>query len=145
MQGVQTLICRHPIWAAAVAIMSCLGCGAPEASSSGSGSPANIKVIDQQEGSPLISAQPSDEVDYYNPNTGYSADYILDVEWVGDQVERINFSNGGWEDDFADQVDNGDGTVTVTDEEGREFTVEKDADLTDGDFDDDEVAPPDEE
>jgi hypothetical protein len=38
-------------------------------------------------------------------------------------VDKIKFPNGGWEDDFVSQKVNGDGTVTVTDEDGREFTV----------------------
>jgi hypothetical protein len=69
----------------------------------------------------------SEHVGYYNPNTGYSSDYTLDVDRDSDgEVERINFPNGGYEDDIVDQEDNGDGKVTVTDEDGREFTVEND-------------------
>jgi hypothetical protein len=65
------------------------------------------------------------EVGYHNPRTGYSADYSLDVEVTSDgEVERIYFPNGGWVDEFTSQFDNGDGTVTVTDENLREFTVE---------------------
>jgi hypothetical protein len=65
------------------------------------------------------------DVGYENPNTGYSSEYVLDVEYSSDgTVERITFENGGWEDDFVSQVDNGDGTVTVIDEDGREFTVD---------------------
>lgn len=65
------------------------------------------------------------ETGYYNPGTGYRSSYDLDVEYgSGGKVERIEFPNGGREDDFVDQRDNGDGTTTVTDEGGREFTVE---------------------
>lgn len=68
-----------------------------------------------------------DHVGYHNPKTGYSSDYTLDVEQGSDgEVERINFPNGGYEDDFVSQRDNGDGSVTVEDEDGREFTVERD-------------------
>ncbi len=63
-------------------------------------------------------------VGYYNPDTGYSADYTLEVDRDPDgTVTCIHFPNGGYEDDFVDQTDNGDGTVTATDEDGREFTV----------------------
>lgn len=61
-----------------------------------------------------------------NPKTGYSADYTLDVEYRSDgSVDRVMFPNGGWEDDFCSEEGNGDGTVTLTTEEGREFTVPK--------------------
>src|SRR5437868_778071 len=47
-------------------------------------------------------------VGYYNPKTGYSADYTLDVEYTPDgEVERINFPNGGWIDDFDSQEEHG--------------------------------------
>ena len=77
-------------------------------------------------------------VGYSNPNTGYSADYTLDVEYTSDgEVDRINFPNSGWEDDFTHQENNGDGTITVTDEDGREWTVpamdDPDADTIDPD------------
>ena len=63
-------------------------------------------------------------VGYSNPSTGHTADYKLDVEYKSDgTVEKVKFPNGGWEDDFVGQKDNGDGTVTVTDEDGRKFTV----------------------
>jgi hypothetical protein len=63
-------------------------------------------------------------VGYNNPDTGHTADYKLDVEYNSDgTVEKIKFPNGGWEDDFVGQKNNGDGTVTLTDEDGRQFTV----------------------
>jgi hypothetical protein len=71
-----------------------------------------------------FSDRQDEKVGYENPSTGYTASYDLDVEYTLDgEVERINFPNGGYEDDFIDQTKNGDGTITVTDEDGREFTV----------------------
>jgi hypothetical protein len=72
----------------------------------------------------MVTEVENTDVGYENPKTGYSSEYVLDVEYSSDgTVERITFENGGWEDDFVSQVDNGDGTVTVIDEDGREFTV----------------------
>jgi hypothetical protein len=72
----------------------------------------------------MVTEVENTDVGYENPNTGYSSEYVLDVEYSSDgTVERITFDNGGWEDDFVSQVDNDDGTVTVIDEDGREFTV----------------------
>ena len=72
----------------------------------------------------MVTEVENTDVGYENPNTGYTSEYVLDVEYSSDgTVERITFENGGWEDDFVSQVDNGDGTVTVIDEDGREFTV----------------------
>lgn len=67
-----------------------------------------------------------DAVGYRNPGTRYKSNYTLDVERDSEGMpDRINFPNGGYEDDFVDKRDNGDGTVTLTDETGREFTVER--------------------
>ena len=38
-------------------------------------------------------------VDYYNPKTGYSATYDLEVDVEDGEVVRINFPKGGWLDD----------------------------------------------
>lgn len=38
-------------------------------------------------------------VDYYNPNTGNSNTYKLDVEVVNNFVTVIHFNNGGWLDE----------------------------------------------
>jgi hypothetical protein len=38
------------------------------------------------------------DITYYNPNTGNSNDYILEVEVSNNQIYQINFNNGGWLD-----------------------------------------------
>ena len=38
-------------------------------------------------------------VDYFNPKTGYSATYDLEVDVEVGDVVRINFTKGGWLDD----------------------------------------------
>jgi hypothetical protein len=65
-------------------------------------------------------------VDYYNPNTGTSSTYYLDVEMDDGGVEQINFDNGGYIDQnhITDQETNDDGSITVTTDEGAEYTVE---------------------
>jgi hypothetical protein len=105
----------------AVPFVCALGCGTPE-SSHPDDDTDDLAVAESR--SRYEERQDSDEVGYYNPNTGYTADYTLPVEYDSDgEVERINFPNGGWEDDFTSQERNYDGTITVTDEDGREFTV----------------------
>lgn len=71
-----------------------------------------------------VETRTDQETGYSNPRTGHGAGYSLEVEYGLDGVvQRVTFPNGGWEDDFVSQVDNGDGTVTVRDEDGREFKV----------------------
>ena len=57
----------------------------------------------------------SASVDYYNPETGYSATYNLDVEVQDCQIVQINFPNDGYIDEdhisYADIDDNGEATV----------------------------------
>lgn len=38
-------------------------------------------------------------VEYYNPNTGSSRTYTLDVDVVDNSVTVIHFNNGGWLDE----------------------------------------------
>lgn len=38
-------------------------------------------------------------VEYYNPNTGTSRTYTLDVDVVNNSVTVIHFNNGGWLDE----------------------------------------------
>jgi hypothetical protein len=67
----------------------------------------------------------SASVDYYNPDTDYSATYHLEVEVENCEVTVIHFPNGGWLDDShisPDELDS-DGTVTLEDEKGRTFEV----------------------
>ena len=64
-------------------------------------------------------------VDYYNPKTGYSNTYTLDVEVENCQVTTIYFENGGYLDDShidaADIDENGD--ANVEDDRGRSYDV----------------------
>ena len=65
-------------------------------------------------------------VDYYNPETGYSATYDLDVDVAGGEVSTIYFPNDGYLDDshiYPGELDE-DGRVRITDDQGREFEVE---------------------
>lgn len=112
--------------------ISLLGCGSSERQQATDVSPSSASSfaftdssVDSETDAPSAVDSGSGDVGYYNPKTGHSADYTLDIERDSDgTVDRITFPNGGWEDDFVSQEDNGDGTVTVTDEDGREFTVE---------------------
>lgn len=64
----------------------------------------------------------SADVDYYNPDTGYSATYTLDVEVQEGCVTTIYFPNDGHLDDShidATELDD-DGNCVIHDDEGRE-------------------------
>lgn len=67
----------------------------------------------------------SASVDYYNPETGYSQTYTLDVEVQDCQVVQINFPSGGWLDE--DHISPGDldeyGNATVDGEDGKTYEV----------------------
>jgi len=67
----------------------------------------------------------SARIDYYNPSTGYSADYTLNVEVENCQVIQIDFNNGGYLDgdhiDPADIDKNGD--ASIEDDKGRSFEI----------------------
>jgi hypothetical protein len=60
------------------------------------------------------------DVTYYNPNTGTSNDYTLEVEVQQNEVVQINFGNGGY-------LDNEHMTPEVLDENG-ECTISSDRD-----------------
>jgi hypothetical protein len=70
-------------------------------------------------------------VDYYNPKTGYSSTYDLDVDVEDGQVVRINFPKGGWLDNDVHPSENQlspaelneDGEATMEDENGRTFEI----------------------
>ena len=67
-------------------------------------------------------------VDYYNPGTGYSATYTLDVEVEDNQVTVIYFPNDGYLDDdhiWSDELDS-DGFVRIDGEEGKTYEVQID-------------------
>jgi len=64
-------------------------------------------------------------VDYFNPDTGHSATYSLDVEVEDCEVTVIYFPSGGWLDDShisPAEIDEG-GDAELQDEQGRTFSV----------------------
>ncbi len=67
-------------------------------------------------------------VDYYNPETDYSATYTLDVEVVDNQVVTIYFPKGGYIDDdhiSSAELDE-DGFAVVDGEDGKTYEVQID-------------------
>lgn len=64
-------------------------------------------------------------VDYYNPKTGYSESYTLDVEVEDGEVNQINFPKGGHLDEdhiSAEELDDY-GNATVEGEDGKTYDV----------------------
>jgi len=67
-------------------------------------------------------------VDYYNPETGYSATYTLDVEVEYNQVTIIYFPNDGYLDDdhiWPDYLDES-GFVSIEGEDGKTYDIQID-------------------
>lgn len=65
------------------------------------------------------------QVDYYNPETGYSATYTLYVEIEDNYIVQINFPNDGWLDDdhiTPEMLDEA-GTCTIYGEEGKSYEI----------------------
>lgn len=73
----------------------------------------------------IVDGTYSATIDYYNPATGYSATYTLDVNVEDCQVVQIDFNNGGFLDgdhiEPSDIDENGD--AAVEDDRGRSFEV----------------------
>ena len=67
-------------------------------------------------------------VDYYNPDTGYSNTYTLDVEVEDNLIVQIDFPNDGYLDDthIEPQELNKDGQCSIEDDEGRTFDIQLD-------------------
>jgi hypothetical protein len=64
------------------------------------------------------------EVDYYNPNTGTSSTYTLQVEIEEDELVTIYWPNGGWLDDtHFTSTDISDGYASFSSDEGYDFEV----------------------
>jgi len=65
-------------------------------------------------------------VEYYNPNTGKSRTYNLDVDVVSNSVTVIYFNNGGWLDEnhiiSGGELD-GYGVTEIETENGYIYTV----------------------
>ena len=67
-------------------------------------------------------------VDYYNPETGYSETYTLDVEVEDNQLTIIYFPNGGYIDSdhiWPEELDEY-GFVSIQGEEGKAYDVQID-------------------
>ena len=67
-------------------------------------------------------------INYYNPETGFSNTYTLDVEVEDCQVIQINFPNGGWLDSDhinSEELDEN-GTCTIEGDEGRTYGIQID-------------------
>lgn len=64
------------------------------------------------------------EVDYYNPETGTSSTYRLDVDVENNELVKIHWNNGGWLDDtHFYPVDISDGEASFTSDKGYEYKV----------------------
>ena len=84
--------------------------------------------VDEQEsnGCKYKDGTHSATVDYFNPETGFSNKYSLDVEVEDCQVVQINFPNGGWLDSDhinPEQLDD-DGNCTIEGDEGRTYEIQ---------------------
>ncbi|MEO6812875.1 MAG: hypothetical protein ABI172_03030, partial [Ginsengibacter sp.] len=67
----------------------------------------------------------SADIDYYNPKTGFTNTYELDVQVEDCNVIEIDFPKGGWLD--SDHIDptaiDEDGNASIDDDQGRNFNV----------------------
>lgn len=64
-------------------------------------------------------------VDYFNPDTGHSNTYVLDIEVEDCRVIQINFPNGGWLDEThlsPEELDEN-GDASIVDDRGRTFDI----------------------
>ncbi|USL96293.1 hypothetical protein D1J36_004105 [Riemerella anatipestifer] len=81
-------------------------------------------ISSQENGDELEDGTYSSDIDCYNPNTGHSSTYTLDVKVRNGRLTEIEWENGGWLDEsHFTAPDISDGTASFTDDEGREFTV----------------------
>lgn len=68
----------------------------------------------------------SADVEYYNPNTGNSNTYSLEVEVVNNTVTVIHFNNGGWLDEThivsGGELDE-DGNTSIETDKGYIFDI----------------------
>ena len=65
------------------------------------------------------------DVTYYNPNTGTSNDYTLEVEVSGNEVIQINFGNGGWldSDHMSPETLDENGECTIISDKNYEYSI----------------------
>jgi len=66
------------------------------------------------------------DVSYYNPNTGTSNTYTLEVEVENNEVVQINWGNGGWmdEDHFYPEDLDDSGYCSFSSDKGYDYTVQ---------------------
>lgn len=65
-------------------------------------------------------------VNYYNPETSYSATYTLDVKVENNEVVEIDFPKGGWLDSShitPDELDE-EGHVSIDGEDGKTYDIQ---------------------
>ncbi|RYG96598.1 MAG: hypothetical protein EON58_11725, partial [Alphaproteobacteria bacterium] len=83
--------------------LAAIGCESGSVSQVEAASSSETHLVEagsDPEADPDLSSSETRSIEYHNPNTGYSSSYDLDVETDSDgKVERINFPNGGYEDD----------------------------------------------
>ena len=63
-------------------------------------------------------------VEYYNPNTGTSSTYTLNIEVESDNLVTIHWPNGGWLDEshfISEEISSG--TCSFTSDKGYEYNV----------------------
>ena len=63
-------------------------------------------------------------VEYYNPNTGTSGSYTLNIEVENDNLVTIHWPNGGWLDEshfISEDISNG--SCSFTSDKGNEYNV----------------------
>jgi hypothetical protein len=65
-------------------------------------------------------------VEYYNPETNYTATYELDVEVENCSVVQISFPKGGWldSDHITPETLDADGSCTIEGEDGKTYTIQ---------------------
>ena len=66
------------------------------------------------------------DVSYYNPNTGTSSNYTLEVEVENNEVVSILWGNGGWmdEDHFSSEELDESGYCSFSSDKGYDYTVQ---------------------
>ncbi|WJJ96355.1 hypothetical protein [Algibacter luteus] len=64
------------------------------------------------------------DIEYHNPNTGTYSSYTLTIEVLNNELELINFPNGGYLDDFYSVEFDEDGYAEFTSDRGYDYEVQ---------------------
>ena len=64
------------------------------------------------------------EIEYYNPNTDNYSNYTLIIDVNENDLEQINFPNGGYLDDFYSVEFDDDGYTKFTSDKGYDYEVQ---------------------